>query len=238
MAIPNLRIHDEGALRWDPAEVDVPGVPAIAPSDDPMSVMVAAVMPEIPTEVAEKVAATRAREEKFAADLAAARRAYRTTDDAGEQDIEAAGESIAPNGAGVGASNALPASATGQFGQLGQLLGLPMEMAGGALAAPQAAIQGVQGAADQVSQLAASMAESLGGADTSSSSTPPELGNPPELEAEPADEARPEQATGADHERYPEATAEEENGDSKDSLKGAESMLHDLTVDSAPRINL
>src|SRR5690606_39831733 len=90
---------------------------------------------------------TRAREEKFAADLAAARRAYRTTDDAGEQDIEAAGESIAPNGAGVGASNALPASATGQFGQLGQLLGLPMEMAGGALAAPQAAIQGEQGAA-------------------------------------------------------------------------------------------
>jgi hypothetical protein len=113
-----------------------------------------------------------------------------------------------------------------------------MEMVGGALAAPQAAIQGVQGAADQVSQLAASMAESLGGADMSSSSTPPELGNPPELEAEPADEARPEQATGADHERYPEATAEEENGDSKDSLKGAESMLHDLTVDSAPRINL
>ncbi len=81
MAVPNLRIHDEGALRWDPAEVDVPGVPAIAPSDDPMSVMVAAVMPEIPTEVAEKVAAKIASHSLPAVMMTkeAVNRAYETT---------------------------------------------------------------------------------------------------------------------------------------------------------------
>lgn len=106
MAVPNLQIHDEGALRWDPTEVTVPSVPAIAPSDDPMSLMIAAVMPEIPTEVSEKVAATRAREGEFAAKLNAARRAYRSADDTGQQDIEAANEAIAPSGAGLGAPNA------------------------------------------------------------------------------------------------------------------------------------
>lgn len=237
MAVPNLQIHDEGALRWDPTEVTVPSVPAIAPSDDPMSLMIAAVMPEIPTEVSEKVAATRAREGEFAAKLNAARRAYRSADDTGQQDIEAANEAIAPSGAGLGAPNAGPSGPAGQFGQPGELLGMPMQMAGGVLAAPQAAIQGVQGAADQVSQLAASMGESLGGADPDLEPRPPGLGNESDTREAPNDDARAGLSTESDSGRHTEASAERA-GDGTDASPAPEPMPRDRMSSLAPRISL
>jgi PE family len=161
MGEPELRV-DVQALTWDPAEVTVPPVPAIPPGADPMSVMIAAIMPEIATAVAEGIAEARAREERFSTNVTGARNAYQNTDGAAQQAIQGAGAAIEPGSAGAGSPQAA-GSPAGQAGQLGQLMGMPMQMAGQAAqlpmqmmgmaaAIPQAIMQGVQAAMQQMGQ--------------------------------------------------------------------------------------
>lgn len=168
MGGPDLRVN-EYALNWSPAVVTVPPVPAVAPGADPMSVMIAAVMPGIATEVTDKVAATHAREERFSANVQAARSAYQNTDGAAQQQIQGAGALVDPvSAAGLGSAPAAgaPAAASpvGQAGELAQLMGMPMQMAqqaaqvpmqmmGMAASVPQGIMQGVQSAVQQVGQL-------------------------------------------------------------------------------------
>ena len=160
MGEPGLRVNVE-ELNWDPAEVTVPGVPAVPPGSDPMSVMVAAIMPGIATAVTKAVAETLAREERFDTNLSAAGTAYQNTDGASLQQIQSAGGSIEPASAAAGTGAAQSAgSSAGPGGQLGQMMGMvgqaaqiPMQMMGMAAAIPQGIMQGVQSAMQQVGQM-------------------------------------------------------------------------------------
>jgi hypothetical protein len=170
MVDSHLRLTEE-ALNWDPAEVTVPPVPAIPPGADPMSVMLAAIAPEIATAVTEGVAQALAREERFSANVSGARTSYQNTDGAAGQQIQGAGGLTEPGSAaaGVGSTNAA-ASPAGQAGQLGQMMGMPMQMAqqaaqipmqlaGMAASIPQGIMQGVQSAMQQVGQMAGGTGE-------------------------------------------------------------------------------
>jgi len=172
MGTPDLRV-DEGALGWDPADVTVPVMPAVAAGPDPLSTMVSAVMPTVATEVTEKVGLTRAREERFAANLSSARSAYQGTDGAEQGRFEAAereftgGQNRSSRGSSsLGAGSPAGAAGLGQLGgQFGQLvsmalqggqqaLAFPAQLAGMAGQVPQAVMQGVQGIAQQSGQSA------------------------------------------------------------------------------------
>jgi len=89
MVDSHLRLTEE-ALNWDPAAVTVPPVPAIPPGADPMSVMLAAIAPEIATAVTQGVAEALAREERFSANVSSARTSYQNTDGAAGQQIQGA----------------------------------------------------------------------------------------------------------------------------------------------------
>lgn len=140
---PPLRV-DTPSLSWDPAVVSVPPVPAIPPGEDPMSAMISAVMPEIAAPLAAAVAATQAREEQFAANLASARNAYQSTDDAGEQEIRTVTDTeLAPAGPAGVQSGQFVSTAMQTASQT------PMQLAGMATTA----IQGItQGAVQQIGQ--------------------------------------------------------------------------------------
>jgi hypothetical protein len=170
MVDQHLRLTEE-ALNWDPADVTVPPVPAMPPGADPMSVMLAAIAPEIATAVTQGVAEALAREERFSANVTGARTSYQNTDGAAGQQIQGAGELTEPGGvpAGAGSTNAA-ASPAGQAGQLGQMMGMPMQMAqqaaqipmqlaGMAASIPQGIMQGVQSAMQQVGQMSSGAGE-------------------------------------------------------------------------------
>jgi hypothetical protein len=170
MGDPQLRLSED-ALNWDPAEITVPPVPAIPPGSDPMSVMLAAIAPQIATAVTQGVTEALAREERFAANVAGARTSYQTADGAARQQIQSSGELAEPGSAaaGVGATNSAGVPA-GEAGQLGQMMGMPMQMAqqaaqipmqlaGMAAAIPQGIMQGVQSAMQQVGQTAGGAGE-------------------------------------------------------------------------------
>ncbi|MCV7288939.1 hypothetical protein H7J87_26780 [Mycolicibacterium wolinskyi] len=167
MGHPEFRV-DEAALGWDPAEVTVPEVPAVEAGSDPLSTMISAVMPTVATDVTTKVAATRAREELFAANLSRAKSAYQGTDGAGEQQISSAASGLSDSASPAAASGANPAASAsaagdGGFGQLSQLMGMamqigqqavqaPMQAMGMAGQIPQTVMQGVQGLTQQAGQ--------------------------------------------------------------------------------------
>lgn len=168
MVDQHLRLTEE-ALNWDPAEVRVPSVPAIPPGADPMSVMLAAIAPEIATAVTKGVAEALAREERFSVNVNGARISYQTTDGAAQQQLQGAGELAEPGSVAAGSTNAA-ASPAGQAGQLGQMMGMPMQMAqqaaqipmqlaGMAASIPQGIMQGVQSAMQQVGQMASGAEE-------------------------------------------------------------------------------
>ncbi|EHI14083.1 PE domain-containing protein [Mycolicibacterium thermoresistibile] len=98
MAIPELKVN-ESALHWDPAEVMVPSVPAIPAGEDPMSQVVAEALPGVAAKVTEMVAATRAQEAEFAANVAAAKQAYQRTDDTADQELKSAADAVYVPGA-------------------------------------------------------------------------------------------------------------------------------------------
>lgn len=171
MGSPEMRVN-EASLTWEPAEVVVPPVPGTedvvdGAASDPMSLMVQAILPSIADDVVAKVAATRAREQRFAENISAARTAYSSTDGAAQGDISGAGRSVSDAGsasrtsssaAGVGAGS--PGDGMGQFGQLlsmamqmgQQAVQVPMQMAGMAGQSAQPISQGVQGIVQQASQ--------------------------------------------------------------------------------------
>jgi len=203
MVDQHLRLTEE-ALHWDPAEVTVPSVPAITPGADPMSVMLAAIAPEIATAVTKGVAEALAREERFSANVTGARTSYRTTDGAAQQQIQGAGELTEPGGvaAGAGSTNAA-ASPAGQAGQLGQMMGMPMQMAqqaaqipmqlaGMAASIPQGIMQGVQSAMQQVGQMASGAGEKTDQElDQQGDGTPDEAKHAESAEEVPAEKAQP-----------------------------------------------
>lgn len=171
MGDPHLRLIEE-ALSWDPAEVTVPAAPAIPPGADPMSVMIAAIAPQIATAVTQGVAEALAREERFSANVTGARTSYQNTDGAAGQQIQGAGELAEPGSvaAGAGSTNGAASSGAQQAGQLGQMMGMPMQMAqqaaqipmqlaGMAASIPQGIMQGVQSAMQQVGQMAGGAGE-------------------------------------------------------------------------------
>jgi hypothetical protein len=169
MVDSHLRLTEE-ALNWDPADVTVPPVPAIPPGADPMSVMLAAIAPEIATAVTQGVAEALAREERFSANVTGARTSYQNTDGAAGQQIQRAGGLTEPGSAAAGVGSTNAASPAGQAGQLGQMMGMPMQMAqqaaqipmqlaGMAASIPQGIMQGVQSAMQQVGQMAGGTGE-------------------------------------------------------------------------------
>lgn len=149
---PPLRV-DTPRLTWDPADVTVPAVPTIPAGGDPMSQMISAIMPELAARLTAAVAATRAREEQFAANLAAARDAYQSADQAGEQEIRAVADTqLTPADIHVSPAKLSPANSEAlrsMGGQSGQLIGTAMQTAGQAAQAPMqlagAAAAGAQG---------------------------------------------------------------------------------------------
>ncbi|WP_299565321.1 PE domain-containing protein [uncultured Mycolicibacterium sp.] len=158
---------DPDQLYWTPADVTVPGVPAVTPGADPMSQLIAAVMPTIADEVTRRVAETRAREERFADNLAAARAAYQDSDAESGQHLQTAAETFDAPGYTPPAppGGAADPAAGAQLNQLSQLMGMsmqiaqqaaqiPMSLIGMAAAAPQGIMQGLQGAVQQVGALA------------------------------------------------------------------------------------
>jgi len=163
--VPNLRVNEE-ALHWDPAEVTAPSVPAMAGGEDPMSQLVSEVMPEVAAKVAQMVADTRAREVEFAANIEAAKRAYRGTDADAEQDLRAAEQQIHSPDVTSGGSTAgsRASSFRAQSSAFGQLLSAPMQIIGAAASMPQGVMHGVQDVGGQVGQLAGSVAENTTGA--------------------------------------------------------------------------
>lgn len=167
---PPLRV-DTPALTWAPAIVTVPPVPVIPAGGDPMSMMISAVMPELAAPLTTDVAATRTREEQFAANLSGARRAYQSTDQAGEQEIRAVADTqLAP------VNTAATGSVGGQSGQFlstsmqtaGQAAQAPAQLMGMAATAPQRIMQGAQGALQHAGQLFGRYDESTGERDDDS----------------------------------------------------------------------
>ncbi|HEY6576169.1 MAG TPA: hypothetical protein VI029_14820, partial [Mycobacterium sp.] len=133
--------------------------------------LLAAITPEIAAAVTEGVAEALAREERFSANVNGARTSYQTTDGAAQQQIQGAGGLAEPASVagGVGSTNAA-ASPAGQAGQLGQMMGMPMQMAqqaaqipmqlaSMAASIPQGIMQGVQSAMQQVGQMAGGAGE-------------------------------------------------------------------------------
>lgn len=163
---PPLRVETP-SLTWDPAVVTVPPLPVIPPGGDPMSVMISAIMPELAAPLTADVAATRAREEQFAANLAGAQAAYQSTDQAGEQEIRTVANPLAT------ANPATSGSVGGQSGQFmstamqttSQAAQAPMQLMGMAAAAPQGIMQGAQGAIQQVGQLSGQIGKPEGESD-------------------------------------------------------------------------
>ena len=148
----------------------MPPVPAIPPGADPMSVMLAAIAPEIATAVTEGVAEALAREERFAANVSGARTSYHNTDGAAGQQLQGAGGMTEPGSVANGVGSTPAAGAAPHAGQLGQMMGMPMQMAqqaaqipmqlaGMAASIPQGIMQGVQSAMQQVGQLAGGTGE-------------------------------------------------------------------------------
>ncbi|MCH9730025.1 MAG: hypothetical protein K0U84_10190 [Actinomycetia bacterium] len=166
MGNPPLRV-DTPSLTWDPAVVTVPPVPVIPPGGDPMSLLISGILPELAVPLDTEVAATSAREEQFAANLAGARSAYQSADQAGEQEIRTAANPLAT------ATPAASGSAGGQSGQMmsmamqaaSQAVQAPMQLMGMAAAAPQGLMQAGQGAFEQVSQLSGQVGKPEGESD-------------------------------------------------------------------------
>jgi len=169
MVDSHLRLTEE-RLIGTPLEVTVPPVPAIPPGPDPMSVMLAAIAPEIATAVTEGVAEALAREERFSANVTGARTSYQNTDGAAQQQIQGAGGLAEPASVAGGVGSTPAAGAAQQAGQMGQLIGMPMQMAqqaaqipmqlaGMAASIPQGIMQGVQSAMQQVGQMAGDAGE-------------------------------------------------------------------------------
>ncbi|BDY28396.1 hypothetical protein [Mycolicibacterium mageritense] len=189
MSSPDLRVN-EAALTWTPAEVTVPDVPDVKASGDPMSVMVSHVMPTIASDVIAQVAATRAREQQFAANLEAARTRYQNTDAGAQQQIQAAGAATGVAGTtagGGGGANPAAVAAGGEGSQLAQLMGLPMQVAQQAMQVPtqvagavgqlpQGVVQGAEGMVQQVGRLS--------GAGATDAEKPGESGSAPGGSAE------------------------------------------------------
>lgn len=156
---PPLRV-DTPSLTWDPAVVTVPPVPTIPPGEDPMSLMISALMPDLAAPLSAAVAATHAREEQFATNLAGARNAYQATDQDSEYEIRTVADSqSARPDQSAGPEPAIPGSIGGQPGQflsaaMQTASQAPMQLAGMTTAAMQGITQGVQGAVQQLGQLA------------------------------------------------------------------------------------
>jgi hypothetical protein len=210
MVNEHLRLIEE-ALNWDPAEVNVPSAPAIPAGGDPMSLLISGITPDIAAAVAKGVAEALAREERFAANVAGARTSYQNADGAAQQQIRGAGELSEPAGlaTGVGSPNA-GASPAGEAGQLGQMMGMPMQLAqqaaqipmqlaGMAAAIPQGIMQGVQSAMQQAGQMAGGTGEK-----TDSEGDQPSDRWPDEAKhAESANETPEEKATPSDRAARP-----------------------------------
>lgn len=181
MSYPGLRVDTE-KLGWDPAEVTVPGVPKVEAGPDPISVLVAAVMPNIAGDVTTHVADTRAREERFAGNLQAAQNAYRGADGSGQDQINgAAGNLPDPADAfGAGSPARAPAAAPGGdsgASQLSQMMGMAMQVGQQAVQVPmqavgmagqmvQPVVQGVQGIVQQATQASEKPGEASNGEHT------------------------------------------------------------------------
>jgi hypothetical protein len=208
MVDQHLRLTEE-ALNWDPAEVTVPSVPAIPPGADPMSVMLAAIAPEIATAVTQGVAEALAREEWFSANVNGARTSYQNTDGVARQQIQDSGELAEAGGvaAGVGSPNT-GASPAGEAGQLGQMMGMPMQLAqqaaqipmqlaGMAASIPQGIMQGVQSAMQQVGQMGGSLGDKTEPElDQQGDTTPNEAKHAESAEEVPAEKAPSDGAAG------------------------------------------
>lgn len=160
-----------------------------------MSLMISAYLPELATPLINAVADTRTREERFAANLAAARSSYQSTDDAGEHEIQAASsQQLTPTGpAMTGSADTAPSTsqlmgATTQMGS--QVAQAPMQLIGLAASAPQGILQ-------QMGQLSGPLNKAGGGNATSESDGATPSAEPREREADKSDSAR-ETAGAAD----------------------------------------
>lgn len=158
---PPLRV-DTPALTWEPAVVTVPPTPVIPPGGDPMSAMISALMPELAAPLTAAVAATQAREQRFAADLTGVRAAYESTDQAGGEEIRTVSDTqLAPAGAAGASPVGGGSGAGGAGGQFGQIMGTAMQVGSQAVQAPMQAMGAVasapqglmQGAMQQFGQL-------------------------------------------------------------------------------------
>ncbi|AWT51069.1 hypothetical protein D806_000750 [Mycolicibacterium smegmatis MKD8] len=208
MGTPDMRV-EEGALGWDPAEVTVPAMPSVGDGPDPLSTIIATAVPHVATGVREQVGATRAREERFAENLASARSAYHSTDDGEKQRIGDAARGIAnranqssAGSTGIGAFSSAAAvsgarQSDSQFGQLvsmamqggQQALQVPFQLAGMTGQLPQA----VQGLVQQTAEWATKGGQAATGP---SGSSPRAADLPPDSPTDDEDEnlrASPEQ---------------------------------------------
>jgi len=123
-----------------------------------MSLMISAFMPALAAPLTAAVAATHAREEEFSANLAEARSAYQSTDDAGEHEIQAVSSQQLAVADPAMSGSANTASPSGELMSTAMQMGsqaaqAPMQMMGLAASGPQSVMQGAQGAIQQMGQL-------------------------------------------------------------------------------------
>jgi hypothetical protein len=109
----NIPMRTQGGLSWDPASVELPEMPMIAPGQDALSATIAAVLPTLTAPLTADVAALQAQETMFSGKLGAANAAYENADASGQQSV---GQVV---------------SALGQLGQMAQSAGSAGGAAGG-----------------------------------------------------------------------------------------------------------
>jgi hypothetical protein len=80
-------LQTPGNISWDPASVDMPPMPTIAPGEDAMSMTIAAVLPTLAAPLAANVTALQAKEAMFSGKVTSAQSAYDSADDQGGQAV-------------------------------------------------------------------------------------------------------------------------------------------------------
>jgi|GEM_PF-4775392 len=105
-----------GNPSWDPTPVQLPPIPSLPPSEDPMSAMISAALPTLSAQMESNVAALQGKETMFSGKLTAANAMYANSEDSGTQGVMQIVQMLGQMG--------------GQAGQLGEVAGAPAQMFG------------------------------------------------------------------------------------------------------------
>lgn len=110
----------DSPLNWDPASVQPPEIPMLAPGADAMSMTIAGVLPTLGVPLTASVAALQAKEGMFAGKVTSADAAYQNADDAGGQSVGQLGQMLGKLGEMGGQAGQQAGGQSGMFGSMMQ----------------------------------------------------------------------------------------------------------------------